>query len=663
MEQEFLEFHQLVDNIYEQKYSPEDFFAKLHQAAERKIVLWPSDLMEVDESVRMRFFLDLKHLEVVSESVLWHGEIAKLDDERKTFFGLLHMMLCNYSDDLLMIYNEFPFNGAIHIACGECGNDVHSVLVNPAVFDDKNKTTVIPREYDAESDGLNIVNIAEEEKYQDWDEGDDEDNEVMPLSASDTPEGFGELNCDEWDIFTNIMRYLDECKEKYLSGILRYLYGEHKCSKCGGSETVIKSYKRWFRQNRQNFAEPSSELIDWIIGVADKASKYGENDLDSCYDYEYARFMYKMAAWYEKDREIPDERRLYEAIVSYYDKDIQKNNIFVKILQHVLRKIADTNYDKLKAKMYNIFSRSVSFEYHKKDDNRNRWDLSWSAYQKSLKIQQDAKLYDELCYWITLNGMCLIVAESGREEYIAQAGKVEELILDYIRMKEENNGEISDIGEAYNRLAYMFAEGVGDFEKCYGYFSKYIKISEKIYGKDSDYVADLYEELADYYEEDGQENKACGLREKALEINIREMGKMYLLPPVFKKIVLFAAKVTKAIDEEDKFTRVMSAASSYTELGESYCNLNMEKQALDCCEKAQALFEWEFKNGNIIYEMAKVHKIKGDVYRNMGDKANSEKEYKIAFDMCNTLIRENQSEYEVEDCEELIEEIKENVNL
>ena len=89
--------------------------------------------------------------------------------------------------------------------------------------------------------------------------------------------------------------------------------------------------------------------------------------------------------------------------------------------------------------------------------------------------------------------------------------------------------------------------------------------------------ADSLEELAEYHEMEGDFEGACQLREKALEINLQEMGKLYLLPPIFKGLAITTAKLIGAIDENDKFSRVMSVADSYTELAVQYEELGHQE--------------------------------------------------------------------------------------
>lgn len=600
MEQALFSFHELVDSIWTQKCKEEDFTTVLQQSAQLKAMLWAADLIQVDEKLRIQFFLDVQRIEVIARQVLSPEVIKEMNGETRTYYGYLYAFLCQHSNDLLMIYNEFPFQIPIHIACGSCGNDIHSVLVNPAELNEKNGTTVVPVEYDEKE--------------------------------------------NEWDFFTNTMYFLHLCQEEYLAGIFKYLYGTHECTKCHAKEPVITSYKKWFYANQPNFDEPKEELIDWL-------EEQGKEATGEC-NWEAAAFFYRMAAWYEKSRNMPDMEKVYRNILSYYENNKGMEQDCIEQVKKVLQELLETDYDKEKARAYNWIAGAYSFDYS--NEEKNHWDLTWQAYLNAVSLYQKNQMLEDQGYWNALNGLCITVAEGGE----GNIDLADELILDYIARQERANADRKSIGEAYSRLAYMWAEGAGDYEKCYAYFDKYLEISKEIYGENSDFVADLYEELADYYEEDGNNQKACELRELALEINVREMGEIYLLPPVFKGLAIMAAKVTKNMNEEEKFTRVMSAAGSYLELGKSYYELEMSQKAMDCFKKAESLYEWELRGKIPTSSMAEVHQFKGNIYLDDGNEKLAKREYQEAKTICLQLLEISNYEDEIEECRSILEDLK-----
>ncbi len=638
MRETFLNFHELAQRIWNQEFEQEEFSEALQQIAEVKVILWSSNLMELEENIRLQFFEDLLKMELVTCQVLRPENVIQLNPEGRTFYGYLHTLLCNYSNDLLMIYHEFPFDSPVHISCGMCDNDVHSVLINPAHFDEKNVTTVIPTRYDSLKDGL----------YPEHTKG--MNSAAVGFSESETVEGFGETDCDEWDFFSNVMRFLKSCEEEYLSGILTYFYGEHKCTRCQKTEVVMNSYCKWFYDKQENFNEPSEELISWLTEYAKKLTED-----KNYYNDEFIAFLYRMAVWYEKSTKMPNMERVYSNMLSFYERNFGQERLYIRQMQTLTRTLLNMDFKVLQVRAYSKLAKCFSYEYSREGEEKNRWDLTEAALKKAIEIYKENQLEDDKLYWVLLNNMAVMAAEAGEGD----VDEIEALILDYIKgQKSKKNSNMEDVGEAYNRLAYMFAEGAGEYEKTYEYFEKYLEICKQIYGEDSDYVADMYEELADYYEEDDKMEQALELREKALEINIREMGKMYLLPPVFKGIAIFAAKTAKIIDENDKFTRVMSTAGTYMELGESYYELDLTEKAMDCYKKAAELYEWEFKGRTAVGELGKAYYMMGNIYYDEDNERMSKKYYKEAKEVCQAVLEIGRYEEEVEMCEEILEDIQ-----
>lgn len=594
MEQALLVFHMLVESIWTQKCKEEEFTTVLQQAAQLKAMLWSADLMQVEEEQRIRFFLDVKRIELVARQVLSPDVIREMNGETRTYYGYLYTFLCQHSNDLLMIYNEFPFQIPIHIACGNCGNDIHSVLVNPAEFNEKNGTTVIDTGYEREEDGLNPFN---------------ED----PIFEAETPEGFGEKDCNEWDFFTNTMRFLDMCGEEYLMGILKYLYGQHTCTKCHFTEQVITSYRKWFYVNQPNYNEPKEELVTWLEEKAKEASGEGQGEI--------ASFFYRMAAWYEMSRGEADWKKIYGDILSYYEECKEEEYFYTRQVQYILRKLLETDFEEEKARAYNQVAVGCGFE--RSEEEKNRWNLTWQAYLKAVSIYHKNQMQDDKGYWNALKGLCLTVAD-GEKGNIDLA---DELLLDYIAKLEARGSEKEQIGEAYRNLARMWAEGAGDYEKCYAYFETYLEIAKDVHGEDKSFLAELYEELADYYEADGNIKKACELRELAVEIHVRE-------------------------------GESVSVAEACLALGKSYYHLGMSDQAMVCLKKAESLYKKGVKGKIPNGKMAEVHLFKGNIYMDEEKIKQAGKEYREATAICNQLMEIGNNTEEIEACREILADIQ-----
>ncbi len=637
----FYTFHELVQGIFEGRCEAKKLTGALISTAKLKTVLWSCDLMMLEEKERECFFKDLWKADAVARSVFTPEAIRGLESGLRTFYGFIYMLLCSYSNDMLPIYYNYPFNLPIHISCGHCGNDIHSVLVAPEEMTEDNKAKMQPRIYERDTDGFDSENIEDIMKQE-------------RISESENADGYGERDYDEWDIYNAGMRYLQACDEEYLTTVLPYLYGSHICGKCGQSETVIKSAVSWIYQHQEVLCEPGEELIEWLTEYARRVKKetaqtQGEDNISISY------FLLKMAVWYEKSRKQPDLHRMYENIIELYrNRDGKTVPINVKKLQYIIRSLENTGEAEILAQTYSILSGDLCSDFMEED--RNRYDLSYEAAKRGIEVLEKNNMKSSPLYRNLTVQLSIIAAESEEGDVQEAENRMLELIAEE---KQKAEPDTEEIGELYNKLAYMFANRVCDYEKTYEYYGYYMEEIRRIYGKDSDMEADCLEELAEYHEMADDAEGACLLREQALEINLREMGKLYMLPPIFKGIAIAAAKAAGAIDEDDKFNRVMSVSDSYIELAEEYSELGRDEEALICRQKALSLLEWQFKGKLPDPRTAELHRQIGDYYNENGKNRQAKKEWQQAKEICNVVIRESIYEDEVETCKELLEELEE----
>lgn len=636
----FYAFHELTDGIFEGRCEANKLTGALVSAAKLKAVLWSCDLMTLKEEERECFFRDLWMADTVARSVFTPDALSGLESGSRTFYGFIYILLCSYSNDMLPMYFNYPFKLPIHISCGHCGNNIHSVLVAPEEMTEDNKSKMQPRIYDGDTDGFIGENIEEIMKQE-------------RICESENAEGYGEPDYDEWDIYNANMRYLQACGEEYLTTVLPYLYGSHICGKCGKPETVIKSAVSFIYQQQEVFDEPREELIKWLAEYA-LSVRSGKEQTKDEENVDFSYFLMKMAVWYEKSRKQPDLHRMYENIIELYrNRNARIVPINVKKLQYCIRSLENTGEAELLAKAYGMLSADLRSDF--KDDDRNRYDLSYEAAKRGLEVLKENNMMDSPLYRNLIVQLSIIVAESEEGDVQEAENKLLELIEEE---KQKAEPDTEEIGELYNKLAYMFANRVGDYDKTYEYYGYYMEEIRRIYGSDSDMEADCLEELAEYHEMADDAEGACKLREQALEINIREMGKLYTLPPIFKGIAIAAAKAAGAIDEDDKFNRVMSASDSYIELAEEYSELGRDEEALDCRQKALSLLEWQFKGKMPDPRTAELHREIGDYYDENGKNRKAKKEWQQAKEICNAVIKESIYDDEVETCRELLEELE-----
>ena len=253
-QQSFYAFHKLVQGIYDHTCKALKMTDALVEAAKFKTLLWGCDLMMAGEKERACFFTDLWKLDLVSHAV-FSSEICELESGVRTFYGFLFLLLHNYSKEMLILLFHYPFHHPIHVKCGKCGNAIHSLFVHPDEIPEEHRRNFSLRMYDLENDGLSEAGLKKI-----W--------EQKRISESETAEGYGESDYNDWDVFQNSMRLLESLKEEYLTQILPYLYGTHSCGMCKETEVVAESAWNWIDQEMEIFTEPKEELITWLMSYA-----------------------------------------------------------------------------------------------------------------------------------------------------------------------------------------------------------------------------------------------------------------------------------------------------------------------------------------------------------------------------------------------------------
>lgn len=236
-------------------------------------------------------------------------------------------------------------------------------------------------------------------------------------------------------------------------------------------------------------------------------------------------------------------------------------------------------------------------------------------------------------------------------------------ILQEILTINEGNQEadVERIANTYKRMAEISSEWEQDSNKAIAYYQPYLKWAREKYGEESDFVADCYEEIADLCDNCGDIFLACEYTERALDINIREMGKMYLLPPVFRKMAVGVMKMTGRIDEEEKFRRIMSASDSYRSIGEHYLHIDEAQRARACLEKSVALYEMVMRASTYCHGLG--HELLGDSLLSTGEKEDALQEYHTAWQIYDEIVIDNMdnidenSKWQTKQCKEGMERL------
>lgn len=597
-EQTFYVFERLTQRLLNENCIPGAHMRIFQVLGVIKTALWSAPLMQYPENIRVHFFESLYCLHQFSLGYFqFQAEDVNAEEQFKTYLGFYRCMFTTHSNELSALLTIWPFENAFHICCGHCGNDIHSLLLS---------------------------------------------DEIPPSNIScKTFEEDMEETAEEWDIFGSMMPFLTAMKEKKLSAFLVQLYGTHCCSVCQQEECVMDSYMNWYYQNQQQVQEPEDTLIDWLID-------YGNGRLHE--SYQRMLFFHKMALCYLHSQKQPSRLKLAECwlkistdhtFLYQYPIQIAYAKRAVDLLEapdtseYYCNASAngEENYLTLLAEAYRRLGIGYCADFEHGENNQ--YDLAMECYNKAIQ------LFDEVLgkgnEKTALVEKNIAVMQANLKEDASQSiGALKKQIQEE---RKKENPDYENIGDTYRIIADLYAEGMGNYKKAAHYYEYYLKQAQKTYGEESDFVADCYEELAEYYEADGNLEQACEYCKQALRINIREMGRIYLLPPIFKGLLVNLLTKTGKIDEDDKFTRSMSASDSYRHVGELYLQMQQEEKALKSFQKALELHNWVLQEPTS--EKADLHRLMGDANQKLDNPEEAEKEYETAIGLYQKTIAAN----------------------
>lgn len=419
----------------------------------------------------------------------------------------------------------------------------------------------------------------------------------------------------------------------------------------------------WNEENK--IIEPENELIDWLNQQAEEKNSN---------DYKRRTFYYKMSLCYMHNQKRPSYIKMAKCILKNCSANaaiLQKADLqimYAKDAVNLLESVQGDSSDEYKlqlAESYGWLGRGISEKYEYEDSDK--LEIARKYYLKAKEIFDEVLGEGNDRSEVMERNSIIMDLNSGQNEEDAEE-HINSLLEQIEREKKKEKPDENKIADYYNLVAEIYAEELEDYEKTYYYYNKHIDCIKSLYGDDSDMVADCYESLAEYYEEDDDMEKACEYYEKALEINIREMGKMYMLPSIFKDIAVEVMASVGKIDKEDKFHRSMSASDSYLNVGEIYIELNKPKKAIKALKKSLALRDWELPMATS--EKAYAHLLMGDAYLLMHNEKDAKAEYKIALEDYKQTIIDNEArtdkslfESETEECKEQMEIVEEKINV
>ncbi|MCH5341337.1 MAG: tetratricopeptide repeat protein [Acetatifactor sp.] len=619
----FYVYEELVQALLNHLCAPAAYPSVFQLLSALKTRLWASPLMQVSDIIRERFFEYLYYLSPFTKSYFevpdfeepgYFSDPASVEreDHIKTYLGYHQMMLNTYSCDLPML-EEIWSGNPLEVQCSQCGS-VITETGEPLRF--------FRQEYEEKSEKEDMK--------------------------------------EEWDVFHTMMPWLNKCGEKQLNPFLRLVYGTYHCPVCGEENIVLEAYKNLRYQPMDLRPEPETELVEWLI-------QFGESKLHENWYKEL--FLHKQALAYMFCKKQPEPLLLARCIsrvatdYSFVDEfrlELKYAEWAVSLLESLPDEIYGNDKALQLAEAYRRLGVACSADYqHPKNNFPER---SAECYEKALKM------FDELLGAGNEKSANVKINMINLKLSLKQdASKEIEMVKEQIEIdKKRENPDEDEIATSYKRIAEAYADCMSDHKQAAYYYDFYLQWAKKEYGDESDFVADCYDELAEIYETGGDFKSAGKYCEMALKINIREMGRIYMLPPLLKKSIIGILKKVGKIDEDDKFDRCISVSENYVHMGDLQVKSRNLKKAIKSYGKAITLREYVLPKPT--YRLGRIYQRLGRVYKELCDRSSAQREFDRAVEIYRQTIDDNMAEknsqydaiqsMEIEDCENAIRELR-----
>lgn len=649
-------FHCLTEKLIRGSIHQSNVPAVLVLLSYMKVYIWsiPKTCMDWKEELRQDVFCTMYFLDDFShhyfDALCFRPEDKKRleDGGDDTLLDVIsdlctsHMFLLTYSIGLPSIYDiwQSQENRILHTICGNCGQDLRAVLFEG----DKSEAKVEERVY------------KKEEKPRITDEWDIFENTYA--FAYDLLERVDlSKDCSIEDIISKI---------KHLQMLSRF-YGTRKCKYCGREGIVADTYMNWWRKEYPYMEEPTESIIKWLNEKGNEVLIKGE--------YSLGLFYFRQALCYTKNSKEESPvlaaecyNNISMAHTFFHQFDMQ---IFYakKAVEEVEKYPEDKECLLALGESYRRLGVAYTADFENMEKNNPKAAMECFGKAKAVfdKILGEHNEKSEL---VEKN---IAASKSntgyGREEINAQEElkeSIKNLQGQIDRELKKENINFEEMANNCNLIADLYANGLHEYEMAYQFYERYITYNKKIYGEESEMVADCYEFMGEFHEDAGDDLGACQYYEMALAIHIKEIGKVFFLPSFLKKAVLKVMDVMGKMDREEKFCRCISASDSCLHVGEMYVKLGLYKKAVKTLHKSITLREWEQKMSSP--EKGYAHMLLGDASLHMENRKNAKVEYIKALHVYHQIIEDNRVssnplyDGETKECEEQIEVVKEKLS-
>lgn len=509
------------------------------------------------------------------------------------------LMIYSHSPDLLVLSRQGHFDKAFKVKCPHCGNADHSLCIDVNNMDNTSKIT-----------------------------------------PATTPEKKDEVLFFD-DIYNSFWWVFESFGETYFSKVLPYVYGEHECTKCNQTSKVIEAMR-------------AAQFVDDPPFVATEALL---ERLEKLVMDDYSGNMAEK--WMLTQFSVSLHRGLYgEKSLKSYILPTKASHMFPNMLgtqgeafliSEVERTLEGSTEPTVDRGELMRFLLLLLKKQKDEEGNIKNLDKIWKYTDEVIDIfTKECGTEDKTTRIVILNKVLFQSQQAEGSEKI----KILEDFYGSIDLEKD-----PDTAE---RLEVFLSEGYSEesnFEKAIFYKKRQMEHISKDYGDDSDIYADYLVELGEIHQKANETTEAKSCYEKAFEIQIREIGEDFQLPPLLKEWSKGKKKLTKKLKEEiDLFHPVGIVCETLKNMGDLHLQLGAFSEALKEYEKASELWDWmndipSVESGHNLLKMAIAHEKLGDkkVAKSLGEK--SAKILKIR-------LKQSEFEQEIKEATEYLKEIE-----
>ncbi len=552
----------------------DDLLLMLSFMGELRTLLMGINLYALSAADYYRYQDTLWRMENAVEKLLAPKQIKEMAPSDKSALAMLYVsLMCPAPDGVAFLFNR-PFEQAFHVRCPHCGNDLHSLYIG---LDDANR-----------------------------------DKDILEAALPEAAQLGERITAAE--TYRWLYSYLEAAGETYYRLLLPRLYGQHRCSQCQAVYGVMEGILGYLEEYSLPLPLAGEEEITRNLHFARALMLKGEYERAEYY-YQLSRLQQRRVSGAASVKVARIDLQI-AALCQLKHEDARQRFLAQRALD-TLKALGEQPLDTAQA--YLLLA--SAWPADEAADN-HALEEALLYYQQALRLfERELGTDSEQAQAIRQNMAQLFSEKEGGLEKHVQL--LEEMIAKQ-RSSERPDAEM--IAHISKELAEVYAQVLADYEQAILYYWDYLDYICAVYTPESNRAADCYWALAALYAENGQGVLAAEYEEQSLIIRIREMGRRYLLPDIFKDML---AGVTQAVEKESNPEGLtplsLSIAESFDDLGKRHLQNGEPQKALLAFNKALALRLWVIDKP--MKEVGDSYLYFAEAWRAFGDEEASRRAY------------------------------------